>query len=181
MESDGEVCLVGIVLMNASAKCVRAIGQVAAATLIALLSASVWAQTVTFKPARTEKQPEPPKDPLGRNALRGAVIYFVSNIRRGRSEIAALYLNGPLSGALRGENSETLAQQLAAVLDRRLPARLDQISDEPEGSVPDPLRPNEDVIGTIITSRSHCNFCQYLPTPVVTFFSYPHSDASFRA
>ena len=141
--------------MNASADCVRAIGRVARVTLIALLSAGMWAraQTVTFNPGTTETQPEPPKDPLGRNTPRGAVINFLNNIRRGHSEIAALYLNGPLTGSLRGANTETLAQQLATVLDRRLPARLDQISDDPEGSVPDPLRPNEDVIGTITTSR----------------------------
>jgi MscS family membrane protein len=139
--------------MNASANCVRAIGRVARVTLIALLSAGMWAQGVPFKPATTETQPEPPKDPLGRNTPRGAVLNFLSNIRKGHPEIAALYLNGPLTGELRDADPETLAQQLATVLDRGLPARLDQISDEPEDSVPDPLRPDEDVIGTISTSK----------------------------
>lgn len=54
---------------------------------------------------------------------------FLSAARKGNAEIAALYLNTPLRGA----NAEGLARQLAAVLDRRLPARLTQLSDEPEG------------------------------------------------
>jgi MscS family membrane protein len=43
------------------------------------------------------------------------------------------------------------------VLDRRLPARLNQISDKPEGSVPDPLRPDEDLVGTINTAHGELN------------------------
>jgi MscS family membrane protein len=134
----------------------KAMRQGAVAILIVLLSPTAWAQTGALKPLTTltpEAQPELPKDPLGRNTPRGAVLNFLSNVRKGHTEIAALYLNGPLTGPLRGENAETLAQQLAVVLDRRLPARLDQISDKPEGSVPDPLRPDEDVIGTISTSN----------------------------
>jgi MscS family membrane protein len=52
----------------------------------------------------------------------------------------------------RGADAEELARQLAEVLNRRLPARLTQISDKPEGSLPDPLKPDEDVIGTISTA-----------------------------
>jgi MscS family membrane protein len=53
----------------------------------------------------------------------------------------------------RGADAEALADQLGVVLDRRLPARLNQLSDKPEGSLPDPLRPNEDWIGTISTTK----------------------------
>ena len=142
--------------MSTSDKCLKTMGQGAVAILIVLLSPVGWAQTGALKPLTTltaEAEPEPPKDPLGRNTPRRAVLNFLGNVRKGHAEIAALYLNGPLTGPLRGANAETLAQELAVVLDRRLPARLDQISDKPEGSVPDPLRPDEDVIGTIRTSN----------------------------
>jgi hypothetical protein len=46
-----------------------------------------------------------------------------------------------------------LARQLAIVLDRRLPARLNSLSDKPEGSIPDPLKPDEDLVGTISTAK----------------------------
>ena len=142
--------------MSRSDKWLKSMGQGGVAILIVLLFPSAWAQTGALKPLptlTTEAEPEPPKDPLGRNTPRGAVLNFIANIRKGHAELAALYLNGPLTGPLRGANAETLAQELAVVLDRRLPARLDQISDKPEGSVPDPLRPDEDVIGTISTSN----------------------------
>jgi MscS family membrane protein len=46
-----------------------------------------------------------------------------------------------------------LARQLAVVLDRGLPARLNQLSDKPEGSLPDLLSPDEDLVGTINTAN----------------------------
>ena len=135
--------------MTASDKRVKAVRRTAIATLILLLSAAVWAQLGTPKPATPETQPEPLKDPLGRSTPRRALLGFLTTVRRGNAEIAALYLNT----SLRGADAQALAHKLAVVLDRRLPARLDQISDQPEGSVPDPLRPDEDVIGTIFTSK----------------------------
>ena len=39
------------------------------------------------------------------------------------------------------------------VLDRRLPARLNELSDRPEGSLPFLTRPDEDLIGTIINGN----------------------------
>jgi MscS family membrane protein len=86
---------------------------------------------------------------LGRTSPRGAVLGFLSAARKGNTEIAVLYLNTPL----RGEPAQDLARQLAVVLDRRLPARLNQLSDSPDGSLPDPLRPDEDIVGTITTKK----------------------------
>jgi MscS family membrane protein len=77
------------------------------------------------------------------------VLGFLSAIKKSNPEVAALYLNTPL----RGPDAALLARQLATVLDRRLPARLNQISDKPEGSIPDPLRPDEDLVGAIDTAR----------------------------
>jgi MscS family membrane protein len=54
-----------------------------------------------------------------------------------------------LNTRLRGEAAATLAHQLYVVLDRGLPARLSQLSDRPEGSLPFPARPDQDLVGTI--------------------------------
>src|SRR5262249_35635682 len=59
----------------------------------------------------------------------------------------SLYLNTNLRGAA----AQELAKRLYVVLDTRLPARLTAVSDKPEGSQANPLRPDDDVIGTITT------------------------------
>ena len=50
-----------------------------------------------------------------------------------------------------------LAQQLYVVLDTRLPARIDEISDRPEGRLTNPLRPDEEVLATIPTTNGPLN------------------------
>jgi len=120
---------------------------IAILSLVWLVAPEVMAQVGNAKATPNAAQPEAPKDTLGRNTPRGTVLGFLSAARKGNAEIAALYLNTPLRGA----DAFVLARQLGVVLDRRLPARLNQISDKPEGSVPDPLRPDEDVVGTIKT------------------------------
>jgi len=124
-------------------------GRVAVVATMLLFSYAVWPQTAAPNPETPDAAPGPPKDVLGRSSPRGAVLRFLSAAREGNAEIAALYLNTPLRGA----DAQTLARQLAAVLDRRLPARLNKLSDNPEGSLPDPLRPDEDLVGTISTSK----------------------------
>src|SRR3954454_17731870 len=116
--------------------------------LIVLLCPLAWSQAIPPKSATpAEVKPEVPADALGRNSPRGAVLGFLAAARKGNA-IAALYLDT----RLRGADAEALAHQLATVLDRRLPARLNQLSDKPEGSVPDPLKPDEDLVGTISTA-----------------------------
>jgi MscS family membrane protein len=90
-------------------------------------------------------QPEIPKDSLGRTTPRGAVLGFLSAARNGQDELAAQYLNT----GLRGKAAAVLAHQLFVVLDRRLPARLNQLSDQPEGSSADMLKPDQELVGTI--------------------------------
>src|SRR6266550_292950 len=123
------------------------LARASAVFLLMLLSLAAWPQVAVPKAPVAEAQPELPKDTLGRNTPRGAVLGFLSAARKGNAEISVLYLNTPL----RGEEAEALARQLAIVLDRRLPARLNSLSDKPEGSIPDPLRPDEDIVGTIGT------------------------------
>jgi len=121
----------------------------ACAVFLLLLTSGAWAQVPAPKAPVAEAEPEIPKDTLGRNNPRGAVLGFLNAARKGNAEISVLYLNTPL----RGEAAEDLARQLAIVLNRRLPARLNTLSEKPEGSIPDPLRPDEDLVGTIPTAN----------------------------
>ena len=121
--------------------------------LALVLSSPAWSQVSGPKaPSATTKgetAAEVPKDTLGRETPRGTVLGFLGAARKGDAQIAALYLNTPL----RGTSAETLARQLAVVLDRGLPPRLNQLSDKPEGSLPDQLNPDEDIVGTISTAN----------------------------
>ena len=90
-------------------------------------------------------QPEVPKDSLGRSTPRGAVLGFLGAARRVDDELAAQYLNTHLPG----NAAAVLAHQLFIVLDRRLPARLNELSDNTEGSRSDPLKPDQELVGTI--------------------------------
>jgi len=107
-----------------------------------------YAQTPASTPTKPEVKSEEAKDALGRDTPRGTVLGFLAAARKDIS-VAALYLDTPL----RGPDAEELAHQLAVVLDARLPARLNELSDKPEGSIPDPLKPNEDLVGTISTAN----------------------------
>ena len=102
-------------------------------------SVPALAQVVTLGVPGPTK-PEFPKDALGRTTPRGTVLGFLNAAHREDYETAARYLNTPL----RGNSASTLAHQLFVVLDRRLPARLNQVSDEPEGSSLDPFKPEQD-------------------------------------
>ena len=63
-------------------------------------------------------------------------------------EVASQYLNT----TLRGDEAHVLAQQLFTVLDRRLPAKLFELSDSPEGSLAT-YKPDEDLVGTISSAQ----------------------------
>ena len=79
-----------------------------------------------------------PSDLLGRSTPRGAVFGFLSAARKEDHEASVQYLNT----RLRGQEAESLALQLSAFLDRRLPANLNRLSDQPEGSGDDPNDPD---------------------------------------
>jgi len=89
--------------------------------------------------------PEVPQDVLGRTTPRGTVLGFLNAAHKGENQTAAQYLNT----RLHGKAAATLAHQLSVVLDRRLPARLNQLSDRPEGSMAYQAEPNLDLVGTI--------------------------------
>jgi MscS family membrane protein len=104
---------------------------------------AVPAQAAPPAPGRTTT----PNETLGRETPRGTLYGFIDAARKGNADVAALYLNTPL----RDRAAAELASQLYVVLDARLPARLPALSDRPEGSLANPLKPNQDVLGTIVT------------------------------
>ncbi len=66
--------------------------------------------------------------------------------------VASQFLNTPLTGPA----AESLAHELFTVLDRRLPPRLQELSDSPDGSLSD-RRSDRDVVGTISTPEGDVN------------------------
>jgi MscS family membrane protein len=114
--------------------------------LALLLPVSVWAQTIPGATAPPPSNPPPvPKDALGRDTPRGTVLGFLNAARKGENELASQYLRSALSGRAAAD----LSHLLFVVLDARLPARLTQLSDAPEGSRSNPLMPNREVVGAI--------------------------------
>ncbi len=117
--------------------------------LLALAATTALAQPV---PARAPSTPaaveEPPADPFGRTTPRGTVMGFLAAARKGEYEVARQYLDTRLSA----EAARSLAHQVFVVLDARLPARLTEISDAPEGSRANRLAPDTETIGTIASA-----------------------------
>ena len=123
-------------------------GHYAALCLLALsvvCHGSARAQTAVPAAVPAPAQAAPPADPLGRTTPRGTVLGFLKAARKGDDDAAVQYLNT----TLRDKDAAALAQQLFTVLNRRLPARLNELSDQPEGSLPFPAQPNVDLVGTI--------------------------------
>jgi MscS family membrane protein len=114
-------------------------------TLSASAQARQSPQPAQTPPAQTAPAPQTPEDALGRDSPRGTVMRFLNAARQDEYELARQYLDTrqPPSAA------ETLARQLFHVLDARLPARLEQISDRPEGSRANPLTPDQEQIGEV--------------------------------
>lgn len=114
----------------------------------------VWSQIKVPGPTSPPAQPaDVPKDALGRTTPRGTVLGFMTSARKGDYELAARYLNLTMPG----KDAAVLAEQLSVVLDRRLPARLLQLSDNPEGSLSDLLSPDRDLVGTITSANGDVN------------------------
>jgi MscS family membrane protein len=130
----------------------KGIRGVAVALVLAAGVATIRPQIPGLKSSSTS--PAPPsqaveKDPLGRTTPRGTVIGFLVAARKKNFDLATQYLDP----RFRGNGSDELVEQFGAVLDKRLPARLNLLSEKPEGSLADPLNPNRDVVGTIQTSH----------------------------
>jgi MscS family membrane protein len=107
------------------------------------------AQTVAPIPVTPTAQAEAPEDTLGRTTPRGAVLGFLAAAGKRDEETAAKYLNT----TLRGQPAAELAQRLSVVLNQRLSAKLNHLSNRPEGSLADPLHPNIELVGTISSDK----------------------------
>ena len=130
---------------HAIRKDARVIPRLTCALLLAVTVASAAAQTAPAPATQGATASEAPKDALGRDTPRGTLLGFLNAARKGNYDLAQHYLDTALPDRAAAE----LAQQLYVVLDARLPARLTQVSDEPDGSRENPLSPDEDRIGTI--------------------------------
>lgn len=113
--------------------------------LTLVLCSMSWAQVIKPGSAPVSSGPEPPKDSLGRDTPRGAVLGFLTAASKEDYEVATRYLDTRLHGA----RAATLARQLSVVLDQRLPARLNQLSPQPQGSLYYPDKPDTDRVGTV--------------------------------
>ena len=111
--------------------------------LATALCASTWSQILPG--AAPEQAASAPKDPLGRSTPRTSVMGFLAAARKADYSVAVGYLNTPL----RGKAADDLAMKLSVVLDRRLPAKLNELSDKPEGSLKDALHSDREVVGTV--------------------------------
>lgn len=118
--------------------------------LIVLSCVITRAQSATPVSAPSTIQAENPPDPLGRVTPRGTVLGFLRAAREEDNEAAAQYLNT----SLRGKAAADLAHELFVVLDIRLPARLNELSEKPEGSLAFPGRANEDLVGTVLSGTT---------------------------
>src|SRR3954468_1054451 len=87
----------------------------------------------------------PPPDALGRSTPRGTVLGFLSAARKGDYELARQYLNTRLTEAV----ATRRAEQLFVVLDAKLPARLTEVIDVPEGSRSNVSSPDDERIATL--------------------------------
>ena len=125
------------------------VGTLCLASLLFCLP--VPGQVGTPSSAPVPSQPEIAEDALGRTNPRGTVLGFLIAARDGNNELAAQYLNT----RLRGDAAADLAHKLYVVLDRRLPARYHLLRDTPEGSLSDPLRPNQELLGEIISDNGN--------------------------
>ena len=117
--------------------------------LFAALCIPVWPQASLPGATSPPAPAAAPKDPFGRSTPRGTVIGFLAAARKGDLEVASAYLNT----SLKGKAAEDLAMKLSVVLDQRLPARLNALSDKPEGSLRDAVHPDRDLVGTIAGSN----------------------------
>ena len=117
--------------------------------LLALAATTTLAQPApTRAPSTLSAVEEPPEDPFGRTTPRGTVMGFLAAARKGEYEVARQFLDTRLSA----QAARSLAHQVFVVLDARLPARLTEISDAPEGSRANRLAPDRETIGTIASA-----------------------------
>lgn len=111
------------------------------------LCQATWAQArIPIQNVQPNASPEEvPQDHLGRTTPRGTVLGFLTAAYSHNYDTASQYLNT----RLHGKDAAALAEHLYFVLDRRLPAKLNNLSNEPQGSLSDPLDARRELVGTV--------------------------------
>jgi len=102
-------------------------------------------KVATGQAAQAPAQPPEHEDDLGRTTPRGKVLGFLTAAYKDDYSTASKYLNT----RLHGKEAESLARELFYVLDRRLPAKLNHLSNDPNGSLSDPLDSRRELVGTV--------------------------------
>jgi MscS family membrane protein len=126
--------------------------------VVGVVATIVWSVTAraqlpkSLSPTSPQPQNEvtnTPQDALGRTTPRGTVRGFLVAAYSNNYEVAAQYLD------TRASDKETtlLAKKLFFVLDRRLPAKLNGLSNEPSGTMSDPLDSRRELVGTVASAN----------------------------
>ena len=119
---------------------------------VAVAHQTAPAQTPQSLIASQQAQKKPadvPQDSLGRTTPRGTVLGFLSAAYSQKYDVAAQYLDT----REKGTDAADLAKKLFFVLDRRLPAKLHNVSNDPLGSMSDPLDSRRELIGRVATEN----------------------------
>lgn len=127
-------------------------GLVAGLTLAILICPEIAPGQLSRAVTASKSAPpesEKPQDALHRTTPRGTVLGFLNAAYNQKYDIAAQYLNTRATG----RNAANLARQLSFVLDRGLPAKLNNVSNDPLGSQSDPVDSRRELIGSVVTER----------------------------
>jgi MscS family membrane protein len=114
------------------------------ALLLLLAPLRVSGQSLPTGQAEGTAKPAPAADPLGRGTPRGTVSGLIAAAEQGQLDRAADYLES----GLRAPERHQLARKLWVILDRKLRASPDRLSNDPGGN-PDDGLPTRDRIGLI--------------------------------
>jgi MscS family membrane protein len=95
------------------------------------------------------------EDALGRTTPRGTVLGFLSAAYNQKYDLAAQYLDTHTNE----KDAIALARQLFFVLDRKLPAKLNNVSNDPLGSLSDPVDSKKELIGSVVTENGSVDIC----------------------
>jgi MscS family membrane protein len=126
--------------------------------VVGVVAAAVWSGAARAQlpkaPSAAGQQPQnqvtnTPEDALGRTTPRGTVLGFLAAASDHNYETAAQYLDT----RPHDKEAPSLAEKLFFVLDRRLPPKLNNLSNEPSGSMSDPLDSRRELVGTVASEN----------------------------
>ena len=113
-----------------------------------IVTQSTTAQVVGIGEAQeaAPAQPQPPDDPLGRSTPRDTLTSFIRAVERDDLASAAQYLQVT---EMQRRNSDSLARDLKALIDRYFSQALTTVDDSPSGTVGDGLAVDRERVGPL--------------------------------